>query len=169
MRAWVEALVQILPIAHVAELTGLHWHTISASTSDVCRPGTVHSTPKGGDGRVRTAQGTPLCDRDHECPVHARAVGWREQQSRGDPAILRIAGQRGLSAHRGHCDGHEHRLRSGGASPLPECRGGLRSVSRRRALWSGSRRPGAGRSGQRLAQRADPTAGDQALALAAAT
>lgn len=28
LRAWVEALVQILPIAHVAELTGLHWHTI---------------------------------------------------------------------------------------------------------------------------------------------
>ena len=28
LRAWVEALVQILPIAHVAKLTGLHWHTI---------------------------------------------------------------------------------------------------------------------------------------------
>lgn len=28
LRAWVEALVQILPIAHVAQLTGLHWHTI---------------------------------------------------------------------------------------------------------------------------------------------
>ena len=26
--AWVEALVQLLPIAHVAGLTGLHWHTI---------------------------------------------------------------------------------------------------------------------------------------------
>jgi transposase len=26
--AWVEALVQLLPIAHVAKLTGLHWHTI---------------------------------------------------------------------------------------------------------------------------------------------
>jgi transposase len=26
--AWVEALVQLLPIAHVARLTGLHWHTI---------------------------------------------------------------------------------------------------------------------------------------------
>jgi transposase len=26
--AWVEALVQLLPIAHVAQLTGLHWHTI---------------------------------------------------------------------------------------------------------------------------------------------
>lgn len=25
---WVEALVQLLPIAHVAKLTGLHWHTI---------------------------------------------------------------------------------------------------------------------------------------------
>jgi transposase len=28
LRAWIEALVQILPIAHVAQLTGLHWHTI---------------------------------------------------------------------------------------------------------------------------------------------
>ena len=28
LRAWVEALVQILPIAHVSQLTGLHWHTI---------------------------------------------------------------------------------------------------------------------------------------------
>lgn len=26
--AWVEALTQLLPIAHVAQLTGLHWHTI---------------------------------------------------------------------------------------------------------------------------------------------
>jgi transposase len=26
--AWVETLVQLLPIAHVARLTGLHWHTI---------------------------------------------------------------------------------------------------------------------------------------------
>lgn len=28
VRAWVEALVQLLPIAHVSQLTGLHWHTI---------------------------------------------------------------------------------------------------------------------------------------------
>ena len=28
LRAWVEALVQLLPISHVAQLTGLHWHTI---------------------------------------------------------------------------------------------------------------------------------------------
>ena len=28
LRAWVEALVQLLPIAHVAQLTGLHWRTI---------------------------------------------------------------------------------------------------------------------------------------------
>lgn len=28
LRAWIEALVLILPIAHVAQLTGLHWHTI---------------------------------------------------------------------------------------------------------------------------------------------
>lgn len=30
LRAWVEALTQLLPIAHVAQLTGLHWHTIKA-------------------------------------------------------------------------------------------------------------------------------------------
>lgn len=28
LRGWVEALTQLLPIAHVAQLTGLHWHTI---------------------------------------------------------------------------------------------------------------------------------------------
>ena len=28
LRAWVEALTQLLPIAHVAKLTGLNWHTI---------------------------------------------------------------------------------------------------------------------------------------------
>ena len=28
LRAWVEALAELLPIAHVAKLTGLHWHTI---------------------------------------------------------------------------------------------------------------------------------------------
>lgn len=30
LRVWVEALAQLLPIAHVAQLTGLHWHTIKA-------------------------------------------------------------------------------------------------------------------------------------------
>lgn len=30
LRAWVEALTQLLPIAHVAQLTGLHWHTVKA-------------------------------------------------------------------------------------------------------------------------------------------
>ena len=28
LRAWIEALTQLLPIAHVAKLTGLNWHTI---------------------------------------------------------------------------------------------------------------------------------------------
>ena len=28
LRSWVEVLVELLPIAHVAKLTGLHWHTI---------------------------------------------------------------------------------------------------------------------------------------------
>ncbi|HEX8785019.1 MAG TPA: ISL3 family transposase [Terriglobales bacterium] len=30
VRLWIEALAQLLPIAHVARLTGLHWHTIKA-------------------------------------------------------------------------------------------------------------------------------------------
>lgn len=30
VRVWVEALAQLLPIAHVSHLTGLHWHTIKA-------------------------------------------------------------------------------------------------------------------------------------------
>jgi transposase len=30
LRVWIEALTQLLPIAHVAQLTGLHWHTIKA-------------------------------------------------------------------------------------------------------------------------------------------
>jgi transposase len=30
LRAWVEALLQLLPISHVSQLTGLHWHTIKA-------------------------------------------------------------------------------------------------------------------------------------------
>lgn len=30
MEAWVEALVQLLPIKHVSQLTGLHWSTIKA-------------------------------------------------------------------------------------------------------------------------------------------
>lgn len=28
LRVWVETLAELLPIAHVAKLTGLHWHTI---------------------------------------------------------------------------------------------------------------------------------------------
>ncbi len=28
LEAWVEALVQLLPIRHVCQLTGLHWHTV---------------------------------------------------------------------------------------------------------------------------------------------
>lgn len=30
VRIWVEALAQLLPIAHVSQLTGLHWHTIKS-------------------------------------------------------------------------------------------------------------------------------------------
>jgi transposase len=30
VRLWVETLAQLMPIAHVAKLTGLHWHTIKA-------------------------------------------------------------------------------------------------------------------------------------------
>lgn len=30
LRAWVETLLQMLPISHISRLTGLHWHTIKA-------------------------------------------------------------------------------------------------------------------------------------------
>lgn len=30
VRVWVEALAQLIPIKHVSQLTGLHWHTIKA-------------------------------------------------------------------------------------------------------------------------------------------
>ena len=30
MRAWLEGLLQLLPISHVSRLTGLHWHTLKA-------------------------------------------------------------------------------------------------------------------------------------------
>ena len=30
VRLWVEALAKLMPIAHVVQLTGLHWHTIKA-------------------------------------------------------------------------------------------------------------------------------------------
>lgn len=30
VRLWVEALARLMPLAHVAQLTGLHWHTIRA-------------------------------------------------------------------------------------------------------------------------------------------
>ncbi|TBW00063.1 transposase family protein, partial [Azotobacter chroococcum] len=28
--AWIESLLQLLPISHVSRLTGLHWHTLKA-------------------------------------------------------------------------------------------------------------------------------------------
>lgn len=30
LRAWVETLLQLMPISHIGRLTGLHWHTIKA-------------------------------------------------------------------------------------------------------------------------------------------
>ncbi|TBU99819.1 ISL3 family transposase [Stutzerimonas kirkiae] len=30
LRAWLEGLLRILPISHVSQLTGLHWHTLKA-------------------------------------------------------------------------------------------------------------------------------------------
>jgi transposase len=30
LRLWVERLVTLLPIRHVADLVGLHWHTVKA-------------------------------------------------------------------------------------------------------------------------------------------
>ncbi len=30
LQCWVEALLELMPISHVSQLTGLHWHTIKA-------------------------------------------------------------------------------------------------------------------------------------------
>jgi len=30
LQAWLEGLLRILPISHVSQLTGLHWHTLKA-------------------------------------------------------------------------------------------------------------------------------------------
>lgn len=49
LRAWVEALAQLLPIAHVAQLTGLHWHTIK--TIDRQRLEGLHGKFAAGDVR----------------------------------------------------------------------------------------------------------------------
>ena len=49
LRAWVEALTQLLPIAHVAQLTGLHWHTIK--TIDHQRLERLHGQFAAGDVR----------------------------------------------------------------------------------------------------------------------
>ena len=40
VRIWVEALAQLLPLAHVSKLTGLHWHTIK--TIDLQRLTDLH-------------------------------------------------------------------------------------------------------------------------------
>lgn len=49
LRAWVEALTQLLPIAHVAQLTGLHWHTVK--TIDHQRLLRQHGEFSAGDTR----------------------------------------------------------------------------------------------------------------------
>lgn len=49
VRAWVEALVQLLPIKHVSRLTGLHWHTIKAI--DLQRLARRHGQCEAGDVR----------------------------------------------------------------------------------------------------------------------
>lgn len=49
LEAWVEALTELLPIAHVASLTGLHWHTVKRI--DHQRLQARHSTFKAGGVR----------------------------------------------------------------------------------------------------------------------
>jgi transposase len=49
LRCWVEALCQLLPIAHVAKLTGLHWHTIKEI--DHRRLERLHGEFEAGDVR----------------------------------------------------------------------------------------------------------------------
>ena len=46
---WIESLLQLLPISHVSQLTGLHWHTIK--TLDKRRLQTAFGTFEPGDVR----------------------------------------------------------------------------------------------------------------------
>lgn len=47
--AWIEGLLQLLPISHISQLTGLHWHTIK--TLDRRRLQTAFGTFEPGDVR----------------------------------------------------------------------------------------------------------------------
>jgi transposase len=49
VRVWVEVLAKLLPIAHVAQLTGLNWHTIK--TIDRQRLESLHGEFAPGDAR----------------------------------------------------------------------------------------------------------------------
>ena len=49
VRVWVEALAQLLPIKHVSQLIGLHWHTIKAI--DLQRLTHLHGQFAAGDVR----------------------------------------------------------------------------------------------------------------------
>ena len=49
VRVWVEALAQLIPIKHVSQLTGLHWHTIKAI--DLRRLARLHGQFAAGDVR----------------------------------------------------------------------------------------------------------------------
>lgn len=49
VRVWVEALAQLIPIKHVSQLTGLHWHTIKAI--DLQRLAHLHGQFAAGDVR----------------------------------------------------------------------------------------------------------------------
>lgn len=72
------------------------------------------------------------------CRAHACAVGGRRQQSRGDPAFLRMTERRGPYIYRGGRNGHAHRsdLEVRAQPPNAEVAHDLFHV------WLGGERPG---------------------------
>lgn len=118
-RRLAEAVIQAcerLPTKHVDQLFGLHWDSVRLLERRALQAA-VSFFAKGaatalGNGRIRAVQRSSLRQRSAGRRYPASAVDWRRSQPRGDQAILRSAGAKGLRSHRsgGGGDGHEHRL-----------------------------------------------------------
>jgi transposase len=105
VRAWVEALVQLLPIQHVAQLTGLNWHTIR--NMDHRRLQALHGT-FNADGVTRLVMDEFALHKGHQYATVVmdaeclRVVLWvgegRSREPRRSATVLRPAWRGGLSA-----------------------------------------------------------------------
>lgn len=122
LSAWVESLVRLLPIKHVASLTGLHWHTIKnidyrRMLREVREP-QRHTLRRLMMDEFALFKGhryaTVVADADTQQMLW---VG--EGRSRtAFPALLHLAGSGGVCCHRICCHGYEHRIRPGGQGAL---------------------------------------------------